>query len=67
MWERGEVYTGFWWRNVRERDHFNDLGMDRMIIFFRKWDMGVCSGSNWIRTGTGEGTLVNAVINLQVP
>jgi len=19
--ERGEVYTGFWWRNLRERDH----------------------------------------------
>jgi hypothetical protein len=24
MCERGEVYTGFWWRNLRERDHLED-------------------------------------------
>ena len=39
--------------NLRERDHFDDPGVNRRIILrwiFRKWDMGVCTGSNWIRT-----------------
>jgi hypothetical protein len=29
---RGEVYRGFWWRNLRERDHLEELGVDRRII-----------------------------------
>jgi hypothetical protein len=38
MWHvcgRGEVNTGFWWRNLRERDCFEDLGVDRKILL--KW------------------------------
>jgi hypothetical protein len=34
---REEVYTGFWWGNLRERE---DPGVDKMIILkwiFRKW------------------------------
>jgi hypothetical protein len=30
--ERGEVYTGFWLGNLRERDHLEDPGVDRRII-----------------------------------
>jgi hypothetical protein len=29
---RGEVCTGVWWENLRERDHFEDLGVDGRII-----------------------------------
>jgi len=29
---RGEVYTGLWWGNVKERDHFVDPGVDGRII-----------------------------------
>jgi len=29
---RGEVYTEFWWVNLKERDHLGDLGADGMII-----------------------------------
>jgi hypothetical protein len=29
---RGEVYTGFWWGNLRERDHLEDLDVDGRII-----------------------------------
>jgi len=35
--------TGFWWGNLRERDHLEDPGLDGRIIFkwiFRKWDPG---------------------------
>jgi len=38
---REEVFTGFWWGNLRERDHLEDLGVDGRIILrwiFRKWD-----------------------------
>jgi hypothetical protein len=42
------VYTGFWWGNLRERDHFEDPGLDEIIILrsmFRKWEEGVM---DWI-------------------
>jgi hypothetical protein len=36
---RGEVYTGFWWGNMRERGHWGDPDIDGRIILrwiFRK-------------------------------
>jgi len=29
---RGEVYTRFWWGNLRERGHLEDPGVDGRII-----------------------------------
>jgi hypothetical protein len=40
---RGEVYTGFWWEDLRERDYLEDPGVDWRIILrwiVRKWDVG---------------------------
>jgi hypothetical protein len=40
----GEPCTGFWWGNLRERDHWGYPGVDGRIIFrwiFKKWDAGV--------------------------
>jgi hypothetical protein len=33
------LYAGFWWENLREKDHLEDPGVDRRIILrwiFRK-------------------------------
>jgi len=30
--ERGEVHTGFWWGNLRERNQLEDPGVDGRII-----------------------------------
>jgi len=57
---RGEVYTGFWWGNLRERDYLEDPDLDRGIILkwiFRKRDVGVWTGSSWLTIGTGGGHL----------
>jgi len=44
----------------RERDHLGDTGEDGRIILrwiFRKWDVGVGTGSSWLRMGTVGGLL----------
>jgi len=41
---RDEAYTGFWWGNLRERDHLGDPGIDGRIILrwiSRKWGYGL--------------------------
>jgi hypothetical protein len=35
VWGRGDVYTGFWWGDMREREHLENLGVDGRIIL--KW------------------------------
>jgi len=60
FWWRLGVFTGFWWRNLRERDRLEDPGLDGRIIsrwIFRKWDVGLWTGSSWLMIGTGGGHL----------
>jgi hypothetical protein len=67
----GEVHTGFWWGNLKERDHLEDPGVDGRIMlrsFFRKWDGG--GGMDWIDLAQDRDrwrALVNAVMNVRFP
>jgi hypothetical protein len=54
------VHTGFWWRNLREREQLEDSGFDGRIILewiFTKWDGRAWTGSIWLRIGTRGGHL----------
>ena len=54
------MYAGFWWGNLRERDHLEDPDVDGSIIFiwiFGKWDVRARTGSVWLKIGTGSGHL----------
>ena len=60
MWGRGEAYTECWLGNLRESDDLGDPGIDGRIVLkwiIRKWDVGVWTGSTWLRKGTGGGHL----------
>jgi hypothetical protein len=64
------VCTGFWWGNLRERDHLENRGIDGRIILkwiFRKWDVGLWTGFDLAQDRDRWQVLVNVVMNLQVP
>jgi hypothetical protein len=66
----GEVYTGFWWGNLRERDHLEDLVVGvRVILEMDLHEVG-WGCIDWIDLAQDRDTLwalVNVVMNLRVP
>ena len=63
------MQTRFWWGNFRERDHYDDLGInDRIIVrvkwIFKKWAGGVDRFGLALDRDRWQ-ALVNAIINLQ--
>ena len=64
----GGKTTGFWWGSLKERDNFEDLGINGRTILklILKKELG---GWGLDQSGSGQGylrALLNAVINLLV-
>ena len=63
MWHvcgTGELRTGFWWRDMMEIDHMEDLRVGGRIILkliFKQWDREAWTGLLWLRIGTAVGLL----------
>jgi hypothetical protein len=65
--EKEEVYRGFCWGNLRERDHLEDPRVDGSIILkwiFRMW---IVRGTELAQDMDRWRALVNAIMNLGVP
>jgi hypothetical protein len=63
-------YTGFWWRYLRERDHFVDLGVNGRVIL--KWTFKKLDGWGMYFIDLAQDrdrwrAIVNAVMNIRVP
>ena len=67
VWERVEVCTGFWWENLRERNHLENPVADERILL--KWDFKKRDGGiDWIGVDQDRDSwrpLVNVVMNLR--
>jgi hypothetical protein len=61
------VRAGFWWGNLRERDHLEDLGIGGGLILKRI--LSKCNWRVWTASDSGYGSwlaVVSTVMNLQV-
>jgi hypothetical protein len=68
VWGRGEVCTGFWWGDLRERDHWGDPHVDGEILMDLQEVGGGCG--DWIELAQDRErcrALVSMAMNFRVP
>jgi hypothetical protein len=65
-WERREMCTRFWWESPKERDHWEDQGVDGIRMDLMEIGLG---GVDWIRLSQDTDlwrAVVSAEMNLRV-
>ena len=57
VWGTGEVCAGFWWRDLMDKGHLEDIGVDGMIILklICKWNREAGTGLLLLRIWAGDG------------
>ena len=68
MWRTGEVRVGFWWGNLRERDHLKNVGVDGGE--YQKGNLIGWEIMDWINLAQDWDKLrdfVKKVMNIRVP
>ena len=66
-WGRVEVITRYWWGNLKEKDHWTDVGVDGRVP--KKTRETGCEDAHWVHVTQGRDgrrALVNAVMNLRI-
>ena len=67
VWGKGEVHIGFWCGDLRDRNDFQDTGVDGIIL---KWTSKKWDGQAWLSDlaldSHGWRAVVNAVTNFSV-
>jgi len=57
IWWIGEVHTGVWWGNLRERSHLEAISVNGSIILkwiFKKCDREARTAVIWLGIGTSS-------------
>jgi len=70
VWERGDAYTGFWWGNLKERDHLEDRGVDGGDNIKMDHQKVGCGDMDWTEMALNRvrwRAFVNAIMNFRVP
>jgi len=70
IWGTGKVHTGLWWRDPRQGDQLEDLGVGGRIALKCIFKEVGCGGTDMIALVLDRDrlqVLVNAVMNLHVP
>jgi len=57
VWGTGEVHARYWWIDLSERNHLEDLRCrwEDIRIDHKDWKWGKCTELLWLSLGTGDG------------